>query len=114
MTDTNFENLPRPTTDLEMAKAHLDEFGYCLIAEALSPEMIAALRTRLLEQAEAELQQGVAIEDGGPDGTPGINQRLTMLVNKGQVFLEVLFIESVRAVIDHALGDEYLVARGEG
>ena len=109
MSHANSENSPRPTTDLGMAKAHLDEFGYCLIAEALSPELNAALRTRLLEQAEAELQRGVAIEDGGPEGLPGINQRLTMVVNKGKVFLEVLFIESVRAVIDHALGDEYLL-----
>ena len=109
MTHTNFENLPQPTADLEIAKAHLDEFGYCLIADALSPEQITALRSRLLEQAEAELQQGIALEDGGPKGGPGINQRLTMLVNKGKVFREMLFIRSVRAVIDHALGDEYLL-----
>ncbi|MEM7030381.1 MAG: phytanoyl-CoA dioxygenase family protein [Chloroflexota bacterium] len=106
---TGFESLPQPTTDLNTATANLDKYGYCLIANALSQDQVAALKTRMVEQAEAEMQAGVAIQDGGPKGGPPINQRLTMLVNKGRVFREMLFAPAVRAVIDHALGEEYLL-----
>ena len=46
--------LPRPTTDLEQLKADLDEHGYCIVADALSPEEVTALRARITEQAAAE------------------------------------------------------------
>ena len=31
-------DLPQPTTNLTIAETNLDEFGYCLIADALSRE----------------------------------------------------------------------------
>jgi ectoine hydroxylase-related dioxygenase (phytanoyl-CoA dioxygenase family) len=42
--------LRRPSKDLDKAKADLDRFGYCLLAEALGPERLAAVRRRLAEQ----------------------------------------------------------------
>jgi ribosomal silencing factor RsfS len=107
-------DLPKPTTSLDLAKANLDEFGYCLIADALSAEQVSALRKRLVEQATAEKQHGLAFEDGGsqqnwgdfrnPDGSlrpeaftatgGGVNQRVWMLVNKGQVFIDLLILDS--------------------
>ena len=36
MTSTTKDDLPQPTTDLSLSKAYLDEFGYCLLANALS------------------------------------------------------------------------------
>ena len=130
MTAVQSKTLPVATKDLAVAKADLDEFGYCYIADALSPEQVTALRTRLVEQAEAERQQGVAYEDGGAkqnwgefrdaDGnlrqdafsaaTGGINQRVWMLINKGKVFQQVLFVELVRQLIDHMLGQDYLLS----
>lgn len=121
------DTLPRPTNDLSQAQQDIDRFGYCLIAQALSPEQVAAARTRLEEQAAAELEQGLAFEDGGPKqqwgaftdengrlrpqaysaAAGGVNQRVWMLVNKGQIFREILFTASVRAVVDHVLGDDY-------
>ena len=44
---------------LPMAKQDLDQFGYCLLENALSPQATTALRTRLVEQAEAEIQRGL-------------------------------------------------------
>ena len=49
-----------PPTDLTEAKAQMDKFGYCILANAISPEEAAALRARLLEQAETEAQRGIA------------------------------------------------------
>ena len=115
------------TNDIERAKRDIDEQGYCLIAGALEPSAVDAARSRLIDQAEAELQFGAAFEDGGPqqqwgaftDGrgrlrqdaytaeAGGVNQRVWMLVNKGRIFREILFAPSVRAVVDHLLGADY-------
>ena len=59
MTNTTKNDLPQQTTDLNLAKAHLDEFGYCLLANALPPKQVEALRTRLVEQAAAENRKGL-------------------------------------------------------
>ena len=122
--------LPRPTTDLELAGAQLEEFGYCFVADALTAEQVAAMRARLEEQAAAEKLQGLAFEDGGARqqwgefrdeqgslrpaaftaAEGGVNQRVWMLINKGRVFHEVLFVEPVRKLIDQLLGDDYLLS----
>ena len=77
--------LPPLTRDLEEAKAHLDTFGVARIAGALGPAQVAALKTRLTEQATAERAAGVAFLDGG-----GANQRVWNLPSKGEVFVDLL------------------------
>ena len=93
-----------------LAKAHLDEFGYCLLANALTSKQVEALRTRLIEQAAAEKQQGLAHEDGGKDKNSGINQRVWMLINKGEIFHEPLLHKRVHELIGHVLGEQYLLS----
>lgn len=122
--------LPKATSDMQQAKSDILEHGYCFIANALDPDVVAAALERLKEQAAAELDEGAAFEDGGPKqqwgaftdgkGRPkqkaytatagGVNQRVWMLVNKGRIFRQILFTESVRAVVDHVLGEEYLLS----
>ena len=106
--------VPKATTNLEKAKSDIDEYGYCLIENALEPAVVDAALSRLKEQAAAELQLGAAFEDGGPKqqwgaftdgkGRPrqqaytaeagGINQRVWMLVNKGRIFRQILFTKA--------------------
>ncbi|MCZ6681096.1 MAG: phytanoyl-CoA dioxygenase family protein, partial [Candidatus Poribacteria bacterium] len=109
MTSTTSNDLPQPTTDLDLAKANLDQFGYCLIAGALNGEEVLRLRRRLEEQAAAEKQRGLAYEDAGPNQN-GVNQRVWFLVNKGQVFRDLLLHRVVRELVGHVLGDEYLLS----
>ena len=117
MFDWSYEELPKPTANLETAKANIDAFGYCLLADAMPAEQLAAARKRLREQAAAELQAGLAFEDGGAKqqwgaftddegnirrdafsaAAGGVNQRVWMLVNKGQVFRDMLAQADVRA-----------------
>ena len=110
MTSTTKNDLPQPTTDLNLAKVHLDEFGYCLLANALTPKQVEALRTRLVEQAAAEKQQGLAFEDGGAKKSGGVNQRVWMLINKGKIFHGPLLHKDVRELIGHVLGEHYLLS----
>ena len=67
---------PDATEDLNCARADIDKFGYCLLKGALSPDELAAIRTRLLEQKEAEEQLGV--EYHGEDK----KQLIKFLLNK--------------------------------
>ena len=130
MFDWSYEELPKPTANLEAAKTHIDEFGYCLLANAIPAEQLAAVRTRLEEQAAAELQAGLAFEDGGAKQqwgaftdeqghirqdafsakAGGVNQRVWMLVNKGQIFLDMLAQPNMRTIVGHVLGKDYLLS----
>jgi ectoine hydroxylase-related dioxygenase (phytanoyl-CoA dioxygenase family) len=74
-------SLPTATTDVARAEADLAEHGYCLIAEALSGDQVAALRTRLIDVADEEVRAGRATIDSG-----GANQRVWQLLNRGAEF----------------------------
>src|SRR5262249_24013576 len=74
-------------TPAEMAayKAALDEHGYCLVEGALSPARLATLRDTLVRVAAEEIANGTdyVYEDGS-------NQRVSVLLNKGRVFQELV------------------------
>jgi ectoine hydroxylase-related dioxygenase (phytanoyl-CoA dioxygenase family) len=97
--------LPPLTRDLEEAKAHLDTFGVARIADALSPARVAALKARLIEQAEAERAAEVAFIDGG-----GANQRVWNLPSKGEVFVDLLRAPLVRTLARHVLQGDYCLS----
>ena len=56
--------VPKATSNLVKAKSDIDEYGYCLIENALEPAVVDAALSRLKEQAAAELELGAAFEDG--------------------------------------------------
>ncbi len=101
--------IPELASPIEQQKSDLDKHGYCFIENALSSDEVAALRTRLEEQAAAELQRGDAYQDAGPDGA-GVNQRLWFLVNKGKVFRDLLFHKRARELVGHVLEKEYVLS----
>ncbi len=93
------------TTDLDRAKADLAEAGYCLIENALAPERVAALRSRIVELADAEVAQGTdyVYEDGA-------NQRIWSLPNKGDIFIDLVFDVTVSGLMTHLLGFGWLLS----
>lgn len=56
---------PKPTRDLELAKKDLDKFGFCFIPNVLIEKDLEQAKKRLVDQAEAEEEQGVSFRDGG-------------------------------------------------
>jgi ectoine hydroxylase-related dioxygenase (phytanoyl-CoA dioxygenase family) len=102
--------LPAPTTDRELARNQLRDFGYCIVADALSPEELARLRKRLDDQAAAEHASGLEYLEGGRGASKdrrgyrgddesvdeasakaiAPNQRVWLLHNKGDAFLDLL------------------------
>jgi len=97
--------LPPLTTDLDEAKAHLDEFGIARIAGALDPSEVQALKARLVEQAAGEREAGLAFIDGG-----GSNQRVWNLPSKGEVFLDLLRKPLVRTLARHIVDGDYALS----
>ena len=53
--------VPELTEDLDQAKQDLDEYGFCLVANALTGEALATTRQRLVEQAEGEAERASII-----------------------------------------------------
>lgn len=109
---------PAPTITPEaMAeyKRRLDEDGYCVIPDVLSPTELAALRQRIEEQAEAERALGLGyVEDG--TALPGhgleaeaVNQRVMMLINKGQGFVDLVTHPVAMELLRHVLGQHALL-----
>ena len=98
--------------------------------DAIPADQLVSARQRLLEQAETGLQTGHAFEDGGAKQqwgaftdeqgnvrrdafsakAGGVNQRVWMLVNKGQVWRDLLKQPTMRAVVRHVLGVDYLLS----
>jgi ectoine hydroxylase-related dioxygenase (phytanoyl-CoA dioxygenase family) len=97
----------KPDFDVSRAKADLDARGYCIVENVLSREDIAALKSRLIEQAQGESASGVAFRDGGPQRP---NQRVWMLVNKGKVFRDLMLHPIIETLIGHMLGPDFLLS----
>jgi ectoine hydroxylase-related dioxygenase (phytanoyl-CoA dioxygenase family) len=97
--------LPALTTDLEQAKADLDTYGVARVADALTPEQVEALRTRLVEQAAAERAAGLAFLE-----YDGANQRVWNLPSKGKGFRDLLTAPVVRSLVRHVLQGDYCLS----
>ena len=79
-------SLPTWTRDAGTMKRDIDEHGYCLFKDALTPAQLAEARERLSEQAEAERKGGVVLfGDGriGPERGPGNNQNVSFPREQG-------------------------------
>jgi ectoine hydroxylase-related dioxygenase (phytanoyl-CoA dioxygenase family) len=97
-------SLPEPTVDRNVALTDLDTFGYCIIRDALAPKQLALLRDRVVAQAAGEVVAGLDWRDSGT------NQRVWMLVNKGQAFRDLVLHPLVNDMMGHLLGKDFLLS----
>ncbi len=101
--------------------------GFCVVKDVLSPQEVEVLRNRIKEQAAAEVKKGVAFNDGvsyqdvlddsgqfkstsSGAGVGGVNQRVFMLINKGECFRKLVTHPTINAVVSHVLGDDYILS----
>ena len=127
LAEPNAADVPELTEDLDRAKQDLDQFGFCLIANALTGEALSTTRQRLVEQAGAEAERGLDHRDGGANqaiidesgrfkanafttANGGVNQRLWMLANKGACFRDLIEHRLVDELIGHILGAEFILS----
>src|SRR5437764_11667247 len=120
-------------TGSEMAKfkQNVERDGYCIVPDVLSASEVAAVRERVLEQAEAERALGWARMDAGAEyatkvtqdqasllrediavsSRGGVNQRLSFLVNKGKVFRDLVTHPVALELTEHVLGKDFLLSQ---
>uniref|UniRef100_A0A7S0FZQ7 Phytanoyl-CoA dioxygenase family protein n=1 Tax=Pyrodinium bahamense TaxID=73915 RepID=A0A7S0FZQ7_9DINO len=119
---TDFSDLPKPSTDLEVLQCDFMRWGYCLVADALSPEELAAATERLLDQAEAERAARVA-QMGSHDanGVPwaGSRQLVSNLASKGRIFRQIAAFETrggplIEQLMTRILGKDLLIGSVHG
>jgi ectoine hydroxylase-related dioxygenase (phytanoyl-CoA dioxygenase family) len=96
--------LPSATTDRAQAFADLDTYGYCIVADALAPAQVAALRRRVIDQGLGEDARGVAFHDSKA------NQRIWMMVNKGRMFRDLVIHPLVLEMMPHLLGEDFILS----
>lgn len=99
--------LPGLTEDLGTARNDLAVWGYAMIANALAAEQVRECRERLRSQAAAEAAAGIGHFD---NGEPKLNQRVWNLVNKGQMFRDLLFHPVLRELLPELLGKDYTLS----
>ncbi|MEE3175492.1 MAG: phytanoyl-CoA dioxygenase family protein [Pseudomonadota bacterium] len=73
------KDLPVATRSLERLRSDMLNWGYCKIDGALSPDQVAVIRQRVLDQAEGERMAGIAQKT--PSG-----QNINCCINKGRCF----------------------------
>ena len=83
---TDFDYLPTPSADEAQLEADFVRWGYCLVADAMSPAQVAAQRERLVEQAAAETKDNAALMTS----RHGRAQLVNNLVLKGAVFRDAV------------------------
>ena len=98
--------LPQPTRDLAALKADLDVHGYCFIANALNAQDVEALRARSAEQYRNEARLGPDTDRKGGYG----DERVWNLLNKGEIFQNVVAVELIDELVGHLLGEAFLLS----
>ncbi len=96
--------LPQPTTDMVHAKSDMARFGYCIVKDVLKAEEVEELQRRLAEQIKAEAEIGLAHH------LPDKKQLVMFLLNKGQVFRDILLKPVLHEIVGAVLGEEYLLS----
>lgn len=121
---TNANDIVR--IDLAQAKKDYATQGYCIVPDVLTAAELAAVRQRVDEQAAAERALGWAWEDGGQGQKGirdydtrldevvgqkgGVNQKIGMLVNKGQVFRDLVTHPTALGLVEYVLGPQFLLS----
>ena len=101
------ETLPRATRDPERLKSDLETFGYCIIDRALEGATLRMVQERLIAQAKAERELH---NMKNPANTDPVNQWVGMLLNKGDVFFELVQHPLCMSLIEHLIGKDYLIS----
>ena len=103
------QSLPEPTQKRSQAISDIDEYGYCIVANALDGRIIDSLKLRIQEQAKAERDFGYH-RKGQVQDADGINQWISTLINKGEVFESLITNALVGAIVSHLLGEEFILS----
>jgi ectoine hydroxylase-related dioxygenase (phytanoyl-CoA dioxygenase family) len=85
--------------------ARVERDGVCVIENFIEPALLERIRGRVNELNQGERNAGNAFLE-----SDGVNQRVFNLVNKGEVFEEIVQHPSVMAVMNGLLGGDFILS----
>lgn len=100
ITDTTADALPPIRWSLDEARADLDAVGFTRLGGLLDDDGLAAIRSRLAEQAAGEQVVGTAFMEGP-------NQRVLNLANKGRAFRDWMTHPTLMTLMESLLGPHF-------
>jgi ectoine hydroxylase-related dioxygenase (phytanoyl-CoA dioxygenase family) len=101
---------PRPSRDVEQVTADIREYGYGICEGVLDADTVAVAQERVLEQAEAEKRQGMAITNSVVERDDNVNQWVSFLPNKGRIFREIILKPECLDLVRFILGREAILS----
>ncbi len=101
------EELPKQTRDMARLKSDLETFGYCIIERALEGKSLDAVQQRLFAQAAAERELH---NNKNPANMDPVNQWVGMLLNKGDIFFELIRHPLAMSLVEHLIGADYVIS----
>jgi ectoine hydroxylase-related dioxygenase (phytanoyl-CoA dioxygenase family) len=106
------EAVMRPSAQLEQAKVQLDQQGYCILPDLLLSEVLRRVRERIAEQATVERRSRLSGRDDAQ--VDDSNQYVYALINKGDVFVDLVLHPVILQLVQHLLGEEFLLSASDG
>jgi|SRR5581483_510319 len=91
--------------DVEAVAAAVERDGIAIMREIIAPDLLRRIRTRLDELNREERQAGTAFLE-----SEGANQRVFNLVNKGEVFEEIVQLPPVLEIVRRLLGGDCILS----
>ncbi|MGF7159915.1 ectoine hydroxylase-related dioxygenase (phytanoyl-CoA dioxygenase family) [Rhodoligotrophos appendicifer] len=99
--------LPKATQDQSVLEGDLRRWGYCIIDRAIVDQALETLQRRLADQAAAER---TLHNMKNPANTDPVNQWVGMLLNKGEIFFQLIEHELAMSMIELMIGSDYLIS----
>jgi ectoine hydroxylase-related dioxygenase (phytanoyl-CoA dioxygenase family) len=91
--------------DIDQIVGEVEESGVCIVPNFISADLLGRIRDDLDRLNDLERRHGVAFLE-----SDGANQRVFNLVNKGEVFEEIVQHPDVMAVMDKLLGGDFILS----
>jgi ectoine hydroxylase-related dioxygenase (phytanoyl-CoA dioxygenase family) len=91
--------------DIDAIVARVERDGVCVVEDFIAPELLERIRRHIDDLNAGERRAGVAFLE-----SEGVNQRVFNLVNKGEVFEEIVQRPDVLAVMDKLLGGDFILS----
>lgn len=87
--------------------------GFCVVENALSSEQLNSARTRFVQQAAAEAAMNASTGQNHANNAQG-NQWVGMLLNKGDIFFDLIDHPHTTELISSVLGADYTISAFDG
>ena len=92
-------------TDIDEIVSKVERDGVCVVEDFIPADLLTRIRTRVDELNDSERRDEIAFLESG-----GVNQRVFNLVNKGEIFEEIVQHSDVMASMSKLLGGDFILS----